>query len=187
MILHLNQRAWSLQLAPMESHSKQDLTREVMDDIRRLVHFLRLSAKEAEGKTGISGAQLFVLQKLAEAGTLSVNDLADWTRTHQSSVSVVVQKLVTRGLVTRVKAKDDARRMNISLTARGRALLKKAPRVAQDRLIETLDQMPDYNLHALSGLLGQVTDGLGLSNKPPGLLFEDGSPKQAKRRRGIKG
>ena len=158
----------------MESHAKQqELTRDVMDCIRRLVHFLRLSAREAEGKTGLSGAQLFVMQKLAEAGTLSVNDLADRTRTHQSSVSVVVQKLVTRGYVARARAKTDARRLDLTLTLKGKAILKKAPRVAQDRLIQALDNLPDYNLHALSNLLGKITEDLGIGDKPVGLLFDD--------------
>jgi DNA-binding MarR family transcriptional regulator len=163
----------------MESHSKQEMTRDVMDCIRRLVHFLRLSAREAQGKTGISGAQLFVMQKLAEAGTLSVNELADQTRTHQSSVSVVVQKLVTRGLVGRERAKNDARRAELTLTSKGKALLKKAPRVAQDRLIEALEGMPDYNLHALSGLLCQLIEDLGITSpNSPALLFDDAAPKK---------
>jgi MarR family transcriptional regulator, lower aerobic nicotinate degradation pathway regulator len=168
----------------MESHTKQESTRDVMDCIRRLVHFLRLSAREAEGKTGLSGAQLFVMQKLAEGGTLSVNELADRTRTHQSSVSVVVQKLVMRGFVARARAKNDARRLELSLTVKGKAILKKAPRVAQDRLIEVLDNLPDYNLHALSNLLGKITEDLGIGDKPVGLLFDDAvGEKRAKPRK----
>ncbi len=56
---------------------------------------------------------------------------------------------------------------------KGKAILKKAPRVAQDRLIEVLDNLPDYNLHALSNLLGKITEDLGIGDKPAGLLFDD--------------
>src|SRR4051794_8130303 len=68
--------------------------RAIMDAIRRIVRVLRVSSRAAEKQVGLSGAQLFVLHKLADTPALSLNELADRTRTHQSSVSVVVQRLV---------------------------------------------------------------------------------------------
>ena len=73
----------------------------VLDAIRRLVRHLRLADRAAQGELGISGAQLFVLVELGKTGSLSLNDLAARTRTDQSSVSVVVSRLVDAGLVTR--------------------------------------------------------------------------------------
>src|SRR3954449_11206732 len=78
--------------------------RDVMDAIRRIVRVLRVSSRAAEKQGGLSGAQLFVLHKLADAPALSLNELADRTRTHQSSVSVVVQRLVDRELVARARS-----------------------------------------------------------------------------------
>src|ERR1051326_4204477 len=75
----------------------EDLTRS-MDAIRSIVRALRLNTREIELKIGISLAQLFVLQQVAERPAESLNDLADRTATHQSSVSVVVRRLVDRGV-----------------------------------------------------------------------------------------
>src|SRR5690348_13047106 len=96
--------------------SSGDEIRDVLDSFRRIVRLLRLSSREAEREVGLSGAQLFVLQKLSEAKMLSVNDLAERTHTHQSSVSVVAQTLVDKGLVARARAADDARRLELTLT-----------------------------------------------------------------------
>src|SRR5215218_4919931 len=115
--------------------------RRVVDALRRVVQALRVSARGAEAKVGLSGAQLFVLQKLAEEPTLSVNDLADRTLTHQSSVSVVVARLVEKGYVTRERAPDDARRLQLSLTSAGRAALRRSPQAAQEILIDALRRM----------------------------------------------
>ena len=68
----------------------------VLDGVRRIVHALRASSRRAEQDYGLSGAQLFVLQRLADAPALSVNELAARTHTHQSSVSTVVAKLVEK-------------------------------------------------------------------------------------------
>src|SRR4051794_22052590 len=98
--------------------SKRDDVRAVLDSIRRIVRELRLSSRAAEKHVGLSGAQLFVLQKLAEGGcALSLNELADRTLTHQSSVSVVVQKLAERRLIKTFRSSQDGRRVELSLTA----------------------------------------------------------------------
>jgi DNA-binding MarR family transcriptional regulator len=60
----------------------------VLDAVRRIVQALRESSRQAERQVGLSGAQLFVLQKLAESPASSVNELAARTHTHQSSVSL---------------------------------------------------------------------------------------------------
>src|SRR3954468_12674201 len=83
--------------------------RIVLDGVRRIVQSLRESSRRAEKRVGMSGAQLFVLQKLEEAPAQSLNDLAGRTHTHQSSVSTIVARLVERGLVTRMRSPRDGR------------------------------------------------------------------------------
>src|SRR5262245_858835 len=99
----------------------------VLDAFRRIVRELRLGARTAERAVGVSAAQLFVLEKLAANPAASVAELAARTLTDPSSVSVVVSRLAERGLVSRTTASADARRAEIALTARGRALARRAP------------------------------------------------------------
>jgi DNA-binding transcriptional ArsR family regulator len=79
----------------------------VLDGVRRIVQALRASSRWAERHVGLSGAQLFVLQKLAETPAISVNELAERTHTHQSSVSAVISRLAELGLVTRKRSAAD--------------------------------------------------------------------------------
>ncbi len=84
-----------------------------MNAIRRIVRVLRLSSRAAEKALGVSGAQLFVLQQLADGAASaapSIAQLADMTATDPSSVSVVVSRLVARGLAARRSSRADARR-----------------------------------------------------------------------------
>ena len=110
-------------------------TRAVLDAFRHVVRLLREASRSSERDLGVSAAQLFVLHRLAGAPSLSVNELAARTLTHQSSVSVVVSKLARRKLVTRTRATGDARRVEVALTPAGRALVARAPAAAQDRII----------------------------------------------------
>src|SRR3954466_4342580 len=101
--------------------------REVLNSLRQIVRSLRVSSRTAEQRVGLSGAQLFVLQCLARHSPCSVNELAVRTATDQSSVSVVVSRLVAGGHVRRVPSKVDRRRVELTLTKSGLALLESAP------------------------------------------------------------
>ena len=154
-------------------HPVSDDSRIILDGIRRLVQSIRVASRESEKKVGLSAAQLFVLHKLGEDGGLSINELANHTLTHQSSVSVVVQKLADQGLVIRSKSDTDARQLNISLTHKGKALLKKAPHAVQDTIITALEKMKPESRRQLSRTLSQFLHKAGIADKSAPLLFDD--------------
>ncbi len=146
-------------------------TTEVLDGFRRVLQALREGSREAEAGLNISGAQLFVLQVLAQSPGLSLSEVAARTRTHQSSVSVVVTRLVDAGLLKRSRASDDARRMVLTLTPKSRRLLDKAPEVPQHRLISVVDALPARQRAALATSLRTIADALDVDERVP-MFFE---------------
>jgi DNA-binding MarR family transcriptional regulator len=138
-----------------KADTRSDMT-EVVDSIRAIVKSLRDSGRDAEQTLGITSAQLYVLQELRR-GPASINELAARTFTHQSSVSMVVARLVESRLVTRSAAKGDARKLSISLTNSGRALIRRSPDAAQNRLITALNAMSGPDLRHLAEQLGTLT------------------------------
>ena len=162
--------------------SAEPATRQVLDAIRRIVRALRESSRATERSVGIGAAQLFVLQRLAAAPGLSLNELAARTFTHQSSVSVVVSRLVDRGLLTRTRGGDDGRRIAISATPAGRALLARAPAAAQERLLAGLALMGARPRRELADLLGRLVDLMALPDRNPPMFFE-AAPRGARDRK----
>ena len=148
---------------------------EVMDSIRAVVRALRLNTRAIEKQLGISLAQLWVLQILAERPADSLNELAMATATHQSSVSVVVRRLVERELATRTTAHQDKRRVRIELTEAGRALLVKAPPTVQVSLVAGIRRLPPERREQLATLMREwlTASGLDLSSTPPMLMEDD--------------
>ena len=159
----------------MSRPRRVELATQVVDDFRRIVQILRGSARRAERELGVSGAQLFVLQKLAEAPADSLNDLAERTLTHQSSVSVVVARLVERGLVARSRSSEDARRLELSLTAAGRRRLRDAPIVPQLQLVDAVLLLRPRDLQLLARLLRRLVEAMGATRIPPVMFGEDPS------------
>jgi DNA-binding MarR family transcriptional regulator len=151
-----------------------------MDDLRKIVRGLRLSARAAERTAGISGAQLFVLQVLSEVRAPSLNDLAERTCTDQSSVSVVVRRLVDRRLVTRRPSAADARRVELRLTPAGRALVKRCPEPTQARLLTGLMRLTEGDLRALRAGLAALVREVGMGDDAAHMFFDE---EPSKRRR----
>ena len=152
---------------------------EIMDQFRRIVHALR-SSHRAAGHLNLTGAQLFVLNVIAAGGRpLSVTEIAERTQTDQSTVSVVVSRLVERGLVSRKQSREDTRRVELSLTASGRALQKKAPAtVGQQRLTASLEHLTARDATKLLKLLDRIVDDMQIANEPVEMLFERRRPKK---------
>src|SRR3954469_5309098 len=128
-------------MGPHTSLSDDGDVRAVLDGVRRIVQSLRESSRWAEKRVGMSGAQLFVLQKLEESPAQSLNDLAARTHTHQSSVSTVVARLARQGYPTRVRSRHDGRTVELHLSNRGRGVVKRAPDAVQERLIAAIQQL----------------------------------------------
>jgi DNA-binding MarR family transcriptional regulator len=155
------------------SSEDADDGRRVMDALRRLVRALRLSSADVERRLGISGAQLFVLVELEGAPRCSIGDIAKRTQTDPSSVSTVVARLVDQGLVARTADPSDARRAILGVTAKGRALVRKAGPPAQTRIVEALATMSSERRRALAGSLDVLVTALGADAGTPTMFFED--------------
>lgn len=147
-------------------------SREVMNAIRRIIHALQVGSHASQKNIGISGAQLFLLQILASGDVMSINELASRSCTHQSSASVVARRLVEAKLVKRTASPADRRRLDLSVTAAGRRLLKSRLITPQERIIATLAQLDPPRLFELRSLLGEVVTACGFDSGPIPMFFE---------------
>lgn len=164
--------------------AKNAAVREVMDEFRKIVQLLRSSHRAAEN-IDVTGAQLFVMTILAESDEpMSMRAVAERTMTDPSTVSVVVGRLVDRGLVAREQSADDARRTELSLTAKGRALRQRAPvTVAQRGLAAALESLSARDIAALRRTLGSILAKMGAARGSARMMFDDEHDRRRRRKR----
>ncbi len=157
---------------------------QLMDSFRRIVQSLRSSHRAAEYHN-LTGAQLFVIHALHSAERpLSVGELAAKTRTDPSTVSVVVSRLVRKGLVQSIRSAADSRRAELSLTKKGETLQRKAPvTVAQERLLHALEDLNDRDAATLDRLLAEIVEMMGEADTRPAMMFDTDLPAGPARRR----
>jgi DNA-binding MarR family transcriptional regulator len=148
-------------------------SRAILDSLRRLVRGLRIYARRCELHLGLSAAQLFALRKIHEAGALSMKALAQATLTDVSSVSVVAERLRAKGLLVRQRSTEDGRRVDLTLSKSGLALLKRSPDPLQTRLVRSLQSLPRRRRRALRQDLAKLVEDAGLDSLAVELFFEE--------------
>jgi len=145
----------------------------VLNSFRCLVKSLRLADRAGLKEYGLGASQLYVLHELKRDAPLSVNDLAARMATDQSTVSVVVAKLIDKGYVTREKSEADARRIDLTLTAKGHLTVRNLPPPIQHLIIEGVERLPRARAKALAESLRDICQVLGISDENPPMLMDD--------------
>jgi len=150
-----------------------DPAAQVLDSLRRIVRALRVTSHSVERELGVTGAQLFVLRELAAEPGCSIRRLSARTLTDPSSVSVVVSRLEKRGLIARRPDAADARRTELSLTARGTRLLSRAGEPFQLHLVRVLRALPAARVRRLATDLAIVVRDVGADQGAAPMFFND--------------
>jgi DNA-binding MarR family transcriptional regulator len=168
----------------MPRSSQATMQDAALRGLRTIIAVLSRSARAIEARTGVTNAQLFILQQLQADEALGINDLAARARTGQSAVSIVVRRLVRRGLVHRRRLVADGRRVGVSLTVAGRALVCQAPEPPTTRLLAAVGGLDYEDLRALARGVTALVPAMGVAGETPPMLFEgDGSRRRPARPR----
>lgn len=149
---------------------------KALQAVRGLVAVLSRTARLVEHRTGVSNAQLFLLQQIAVERDLSVNELAARAMTHQSTASVVLSRLERRGLVQRVRSPSDARSVVLRLTPAGRRLLRRAPAPATSAIVSAIARLSPREVRMLRGGLAALSREGGFTIDDSPMLFQEAEP-----------
>jgi len=84
-------------------------------------------------KEGLSTIKVIVLRVLAaNGGTMTPSQIAEWTFRERHNITTLIDRMKRDGLVRIERNNRDKRFVNISLTAKGRKILKQAMPVARE-------------------------------------------------------
>src|SRR3989338_1987348 len=133
----------------MGKRSKNQLSLQVLKKFRIIYGSVRQHFREIEQTCGVTGAQLWILQEVANTPQIGVSELAERMSIHQSTASQLVEKLVVRGLINKERSKEDQRRVGLRVTEEASKLLIHAPGPAEGGLPEALQALPEAALFVL--------------------------------------
>ncbi len=156
--------------APLERLRPLDLNEpddERLDDelrflrsLWRLDHALHSASKRMAKELGITGPQRFALRMLGRFETLSGAELAQLLELHPSTLTGMLDRLEKAGLLDRRAAPDDARRMVLTLSRKGRQHAELKPGTIEATVRRVLAGASPRDVQASRRLLNALADAL---------------------------
>ena len=97
-------------------------------EIRLTIQRLARRIRSMQSDETVTEGQRSVLFALSNKGALTLSALSQHERVTPPSMNRTINALVTAGLVTRVGAEDDGRKVSIDLSAAGRTFIAETKR-----------------------------------------------------------
>ena len=125
-----------------------------------VVHGLEQTSKRMLGRIGVTGPQRLVLRVAGLFPGLSAGDLATILHVHPSTLTGVIQRLVTQGLLVRADDPRDRRRAILRLTKRGSRANATRKATVESAVAETLDGLSTQDRDAARRVLERLAQHL---------------------------
>ena len=124
----------------------------MMKAMRALTRYAAAGIEE----TGLGLSDFGVLEVLLHKGPLPVNTIGPIVDLTPGSISIAVDRLFAKGLVTRVESTEDRRVRIIALTPRGRDLIVPAFRKHSAQMKKVFSELSPEELCGLEAALKRV-------------------------------
>lgn len=137
---------------------RQTAVAEIVRSLHGLFQSVEMFSKAASKAYGVSGPQLWALRMVDGAGSLSVGELAARMYLHLSTVSSIARRLERGGMIVRERSGMDQRVVQLRITAKGRAVLRRAPEAPRSRILRGVQRLPDEHLRTLRHAAALLTE-----------------------------
>jgi DNA-binding MarR family transcriptional regulator len=144
---------------------KIKLQKEVLKHFREIYIQAKSELKDNVKKTGLSGSQLWIMQQIYNFNGISNSELAKNLTLHVSTCSILVNKLIKKGLVEKTRSSTDERRIVLTITSKGKQLMAKAPKSPEGAIPSTLKKLNIEELEELNTVLTKFAKKMKVLNK----------------------
>lgn len=122
----------------METHE------QVLISLRKIIRAIDLHSKKLERNSGLTGPQLLILKAIDQKDAPSAGSIAREVSLSQATVTSILDRLERKGLLQRRRSQDDKRKVALTLTESGQAILATAPALMQDSFIRAFNDLEEW-------------------------------------------
>jgi DNA-binding MarR family transcriptional regulator len=133
-----------------------NLENEVLVSLRRIIRATSLYSRRLGKAMGLTTPQLMVVRAIGEDGLPTASEVARAVSLSQATVTTILNRLESRGLVTRERSSEDRRRVKLQLTEPGLQVLRDAPLPLQESFSARFSKLPSWEQHQIVAALERV-------------------------------
>ena len=136
--------------------SDMDLQDQVLVSLRRIIRATDLHSRKLGKQTGLTTPQLVILSATGNLQEPTVSDVAKAVSLSLATVTTILNRLQSNGLVNRERSQIDRRRVIVTLTDAGRERLIQAPKPLQDSFVGRFSRLDNWEQHQIVAALERV-------------------------------
>jgi DNA-binding MarR family transcriptional regulator len=148
---------------------KTKLEKEILTHFREIFIQAKSELKDNVKKTGLTGAQLWIMQQVYNFNGISNSELSKNLTIHVSTCSLLVNKLIKKNLIEKTRDPKDERKIVLTLSPKGKQLMAKAPKSPEGAIPSTLKKLTIEDLEELNTVLTKFAKKMKVHNK----IFKD--------------
>lgn len=130
----------------------------ILRAMRRIIRAVDIHSRELNSQFHITAPQMICLYSVANQNSITLSQLAREVSLSASTVTGIVDRLESKGLVQRQRDGRDRRKIVLAITEAGQELTKAAPTLLQDRFSERLQKLPRQEQATIALSLERVVE-----------------------------
>ena len=128
--------------------------------LRRILRATELYGRRLAKDAGMTAVQFRVMQIISESGRATPTTIAQRMGVTQATMTALIDKLQTKGMVERHRSETDRRQTNVVITARGLEMIDEAPDPLQQRYVKKFEALEGWEQAMIVAALERVADML---------------------------
>lgn len=128
----------------------------VLIALRKVIRATDLHSKYLAKNTGLTTAQLLILQSIQNMGEVSIGEISKKISLSQATVTSILDRLVDKGLVYRERSTEDKRKVHAYLTEDAVALIKDAPAPLQKQFTKQFEALNEWEQSMMISSLQRI-------------------------------
>jgi len=128
--------------------------------LRRILRATELNSRALAKQSGLNPSQLILMGLIDRSDQISPGEAAKMISISQGTVTVLADKLIDKGYLTKRRSSQDKRKFILELTDLGHDALVSAPDMLQERFTFAFEKLEDWEQSYLIGALERIASML---------------------------
>lgn len=131
---------------------------KILRSLRKIIRAVDVYSRKINNSFGITTPQMICLNVIKELGPISLSRLSTEVNLCGSTVNGIVDRLVGKKLISRVRSRKDRRQVQIKILPAGLELIENAPPLLQDCLGQRLSGLSETERRQIASSLEHIAE-----------------------------
>ncbi len=123
---------------------EQKTSQEVLIGLRRIIRAIDIHSRYLAKTFGLTGPQLVLLREIADHDGITIGHLANQVSLSQATVTSIIDRLESKNLAVRRRSENDRRKVTLTITENGRAVLDTNPTFFQEAFVREFERLEQW-------------------------------------------